>query len=407
MTRPAAAWLALVLVGCAGAGPVTDAGADAGVPDAGSAADAGTTDAGGPDVGPTDAGTPDAGVADAGTPDAGPPRDTFVYVGSGNGRISVYRLDADAGALVPGGDFAGGPNPSYLAFQPARRRVYAVNEASTGQLSAFQVSPDGGLALLNCVSASGNGPAHLALDVTGQWLLAANYGGGQVPVVQVSDAGLGATVDVETPGTNPHLVAFTPDNRFVFVPVKGSDRVAQFRFDAATGQLSANTLAFVATAAGAGPRHLVVHPSGAWAFLLNELDSTLSSYAVSAGGALTLVDTKSTLPPGFMGANTGAHLALHPSGHFVYGSNRGDDSVVAFRVDPGTGALSLVGHVKTGGVRPRHFSLTEDGALLLAANQGSGTVHAFRVDAATGALTALGQVATVNAPAFVGAVEWP
>jgi 6-phosphogluconolactonase len=396
--------LACALAACGGAGSGVDGGVDAG-PDA-SVVDSGApVDAGGGDAGAVDAGTPDAGPLDAGAVDAGAPRDAWVYVGSGDGRITTYRLDADAGSLQRLGDLAAGPNPSYLAFQPSARRLYAVNEATTGQLSAFEVQGDGGLALLNRVSSSGSGPAHLAVDPSGRWVAAANYGGGQVPVVAVADAGLGATVDVETPGTNPHLVAFTPDARFAFVPCKGSDRVAQFRFDAATGQLSPNGEA--ATATGAGPRHLVVHGSGAWAFLVNELDSTLSSYAVGSGGALALVETKSTLPAGFMGTNTGAHIALHPSGRFVYASNRGDDSVVGFRVDESTGRLTLIGHVKSGGVRPRTFTLTPDGALLLAANQGSGTVHAFRVDAATGALTALGLVATVNAPAFVGAVAWP
>lgn len=394
----AAAAVLFSVSACGGAASDTDGGAgDSGVVDAGAPFDAGAPD------GPV---TTDAG-ADAGTPDAGPPRETWVHVGSGNGRISTWRLDADAGTLTRLGEAAGGANPSYLAFHPSQRRLYAVNETTPGQLSAFAVEADAGLTLLDRVSASGDGPAHLAVHPSGRFVAAANYGGGQVPVVALTAAGLGATVDVETPGTNPHQVVFSADGRFAWVPCKGSDLVAQFRFDAATGQLTPNAPPSVATATGAGPRHLALHPGGQWAFLLNELDSTLSSYAVAAAGTLSLVETKSTLPAGFTGTNTGAHVVVHPSGRFVYGSNRGDDSVVGFRVDEATGRLTLVGHWKTGGARPRDFTLTPDGALLLVANQSSGTVHAFRVDAATGALTALGEVAAVNGPAFVGAVAWP
>lgn len=393
---------AFALASCSGTPTAMDAGPDdAGAVDAG--ADAGLSD----DAGLPDAGDTDAGIPDAGSEDAGMPGDTWAFVGSGNGRISRYRYGTDAGLLDFADSTMAGANPSYLAFLPRERRVYAVNETTPGQLSAFAVALDGGLALLNRVSSSGDGPAHLAVDPTGRWVAAANYGSGHVGVVALTDAGLGASVDVESPGTYPHQVVFSADGRFAWVPCKGSDLVAQFRFDAATGQLTANTPPSVATATGAGPRHLALHPGGQWAFLINELDSTLSSYAVSGGGALTLVDTKSTLPSGFMGSNTGAHVVVHPSGHFVYGSNRGDNSLVAFSVSEATGALTLIGHVKTGGATPRDFTLTPDGSVLLVANQGAGTVHAFRVDAVTGALVALGQVATVNAPAFVGAVVWP
>lgn len=414
LRAPSPSWLwrglviaaALALASCSGSPTSTDAGLDdAGVTDAG--LDAGQPDASVDDAGLPDAGGADAGIPDAGSPDAGAPGEAWAYVGSGNGRISAYRLGTDAGLLDLAGSTMAGANPSYLAFLPRERRVYAVNETTPGQLSAFVASPDGGLALLNRVSSAGDGPAHLAVDPSGRFVAAANYGSGHVGVIALTDAGLGASVDVESPGTYPHQVVFSADGRFAWVPCKGSDLVAQFRFDAATGQLTANTPASVATATGAGPRHLALHPGGQWAFLINELDSTLSSYAVSADGALSLVDTKSTLPSGFMGSNTGAHVVVHPSGRFVYGSNRGDDSLVAFSVNEATGALTLIGHVKTGGTTPRDFTLTPDGTRLLVANQGSGTVNAFRVDAMTGELVALGPVAAVSAPAFVGTVVWP
>jgi 6-phosphogluconolactonase len=335
--------------------------------------------------------------------DAGlPPGRLHAFVGSGNGNITAYAVDVATGVMTSLGTTSAGANPSFLAFDVARSRLYAVNEGSS-QIAAFTLRADAGLTLLNRVASQGNGPAHVSVDPTGRWVFAANYGGGNVAVLRVTDGGLGSATDTEPSGGQAHQILSDATGRFVYVPCKAADHVAQYRFDADAGALQALTPPTVATAANAGPRHLALHPSRSWAFLINELDDTLTSMRVEPDGRLTPVDTKSTLPIGVSGANnTTAEVQVHPNGRFVYGSNRGHNSIVAFSINTTTGALTLLGHTPTGGNTPRHFDVDPSGQLMLVGNLNSGTVHAFRIDATTGALMALGQQAMVNAPAFVG-----
>jgi 6-phosphogluconolactonase len=336
------------------------------------------------------------------TPDAGTPGRLHAFVGSGNGNITAYAVDVSTGGMTQLGATSAGANPSFLAFDVPRGRLYAVNEGSS-QIAAFRLSPDAGLTLLNRVSSQGNGPAHVSVDPSGRWVFAANYGGGNVAVLRVTDGGLGAATDTEASGGQAHQILPDATGRFVYVPCKAANHVAQYRFDADGGQLTPLSPATVATAPNAGPRHLALHPSGAWAFLINELDDTLTSMRVETDGRLTPVDTKPTLPMGVAGSsNTTAEVQVHPNGRFVYGSNRGHNSIVSFSLNETTGVLTLVGHTPTGGNTPRHFDVDPTGQLMLVGNQNSGTVNAFRIDGATGALTPLGQQASVNSPAFVG-----
>lgn len=330
-------------------------------------------------------------------------------MGSGNGTITAYSVNTTSGALTLLGATSGGTNPSFLAFDVPRGRLYAVNEGNPGQIAAFELRPDAGLALLNRVSSQGAGPAHVSVDPSGRWVMAANYTGGNVAVLPVrgGDGGLGPATDTQASGGQAHQILTDATGRFAYVPCKAANYVAQYRFDADAGTLTALAPATVATAAGAGPRHLALHPSGQWAFLINELDDTMTSLRVAADGRLTPVDTKSTLPAGFMGTNTGAEVQVHPNGRFVFGSNRGHNSIVTFSIDQQTGALTLVGHAPTGGNTPRHFDVDPGGTLLLVGNQGSGTVHALRINPSTGVLTPLGQQAMVNGPAFVGMTVLP
>lgn len=361
-----------------------------------------------------------APAIDAATLDAGTDLDTgavfdasqpFVYVGSSNGNISVYALDSASGNLTPRGQTAAGSNPSFLAVDPSHRHLYAVNEGgNAGQVAAFEIDPaSGALRFLNRVSSEGRGPAHLSVDATGRWVLVANYGDGAVAVLPIqADGRLGPAADSEAPGMNAHLIITDPANRFAFVPCLGSNLIAQFAFDATSGALTPNSVPSVASMAGAGPRHLAFHPSARWAYAINERNSTMTTYAYDAAtGRLTASQTLSTLPAGYSGSNTCAEVAVHPSGRFVLGSNRGHDSIVVFAVDDTSGALSLIGHTPTGGQTPRHFGLTPDGSLLLVANQQSEDVFAFRVEVASGGLTSLGRVAQVNRPAYVGVVTLP
>lgn len=383
----------------ADAAPGADHGAgDSGAPDP----DAGFADTG---VAPTDAGVADTGVA---RPDAGVARTAHLFVGSGDGSLYRWSLNLTTGAVGPRAATAGGSNPSFLAFHPSGGFVYAVNEASpSGRVAAFRFDPaSGALTLLNRVSSAGAGPAHLSVDPAGHFVLVANYGDGAIAVLPIeADGRLGTAVDTRRAGDNAHQILTDPASRFVVVPCLGSDYIAPYRFDAATGQLSPG--AVVASAPGAGPRHLAFHPSARFAYAINESDRTVTAYSYDAPqGTLAVLGSVSTLPAGFSGQNSCAEIAVHPSGRWVYGSNRGHDSIARFAVDEATGRLSAVDHTLTGGQTPRSFALSADGALLIVANQGSDALAVFRVDPASGALSAVGAI-PVPRPAYVGVLEQP
>lgn len=328
----------------------------------------------------------------------------FAFVGSSDHRIRVYRVNRTTGALTPQGNFDAGLNPSFLALSADSRFLYAAQESSS-TVASYAVNPQSGaLTFISRVSSQGSGPAHVFVDPTGRWVMVANYGGGTAAVYPSRDGGLGAPTDTESPGANAHQILTDPSNQYAFVPCLGSDHVAQFVFDSNTGTLTANGV--VTTPTGAGPRHMAFHPSLPYAYVINETNSTLTTLSFNvANGALSSIDTISTLPVGFTGNNTAAEVQVHPNGRFVYGSNRGHDSIGVFRVNPADGKLSLLEHELTGGVRPRHFSIDPRGDLLYAANQQSGTVFAFRVDQDAGTLLSLGQVAAPPSPSYVGIFE--
>jgi 6-phosphogluconolactonase len=203
------------------------------------------------------------------------------------------------------------------------------------------------------------------------------------------------------------MIVADPTNKFVFVPCKGADYIAEFTFDAVMGKLTPNAVARVATATGAGPRHIAFHPNGKLAFVINETNSTMASYTLDANsGQLALIETKSTLPSGFTGANTGAEVWVHPSGAWLLGSNRGDDSIVVFSVDGG-GHMTFKGTTKTGGTTPRDFTIDPTGAFVYVADQGSNDLRVFRFDAGAGTLTATGAPVSQPSPSFIGIVRLP
>jgi len=334
----------------------------------------------------------------------------YVYVGGYSDSIYVFQLNRADGSLTPvGAPVAAGTSPSFLAVDPLHRTLFAVNEVSGGNGAVASFSIDahtGALAFLSRVSSQGDGPAYVSTDRTGAFALVANYDGGTVAVLPVGAGGvLGAAVDVQDQGgttANPHEMRTDAANRFAIVPNKGLSTVSQYAFDAATGKLSgAHTLA---TAPGGGPRHFDWHPTRPYAYLIDEIDSTMSALAYDAAtGTLTKLQTLSTLPAGYTGTSTGAEVQVAPSGNFVYGSNRGHDSIVVFHVE-GDGTLTLVADTPTLGQTPRHFQIEASGELLLVANQGSGNVVSFRVDTAAGTLTPTGQSVLVPMPSYVGTV---
>ncbi|HET7545490.1 MAG TPA: lactonase family protein [Polyangiaceae bacterium] len=333
----------------------------------------------------------------------------YVYVGSTNGQISIFTLDAALGKLTLLKSVAAGNYPSFLAFDPSFAHLYAVNE-SDAKVASFAVdSKTGDLTFLNRVSSGGAGPAFVTVDRSGKFVLIANYEGGTTRILQVRpDGTLGASTDDQSPGKNSHMILTDPKNRFAFVINKGSDTITQYSFDAANGSLTPNDVPSVMTPAGSGPRHLAFHPSGKFAYLIAETDDTLTAYAYDEDlGQLSFVDSKSTLPAGENGdSNTCAEVVVAPSGKFVYGSNRGHDSIARFSIDGKTGGLTFIDTTPSGGNIPRSFTLSADGELMLVANE-SGNVTSFSVNTKNGALTQLSQLDVPQKPQFVGIANLP
>ncbi len=344
-----------------------------------------------------------------------------VVQGKGKG-IYLFRFDAEKGALEPLTVKEGVRNASYLAFDPARKFLYCVNEFKeyegkvSGAVSAFHINPETGvLTYLNTKASHGTDPCHLIVDKTSKNVLVANFASGSVCVLPIdADGSLkeascviqheGSSVDPKRQaGPHAHAVELSADNRYAFVPELGADKVMIYELDAERGQLTPNpSQPFVKTAPGAGPRQLVMHPNGKLAFLINELNSTMTSYRYyAAKGALTEIQTLSTLPSDFKGQSTCAEVQMHPSGKFLYGSNRGHDSIVIYAVDPENGMLTLIGHESSRGEIPRNFEVSPTGEFLAAANQDSDNVVMFRVDQATGKLTPTGSVVEAGTPICV------
>lgn len=334
-----------------------------------------------------------------------------VYIAGYGPTISCFTLDAAAGTLAPLSTSEGGNNPSYLAWDPSKRFMYAINEGDPGKVIAFAIDPaNGALKKINEAAVAVGGACHIACHPGGKWVIATNYGSGHIVVLPVkADGGVGDPLPSLPPGKRAHQSVFDATGNFFFVPFLGDELIAQYRFDAATGALTPNTPPSVATKKGAGPRHMVFSADGKAAYGINELDSTLTSYAYDAAkGVLTAEVTVPTLPADFKGRNSTAHVLVSPDGKFVYGSNRGHNSIAIFKTGAG-GVLTLVGHETAGGEIkvPRDFGMSPDGNLLIVANQDGGNVTVFKRDAAAGTLTKASTVAVPGKPAFVGIVTLP
>jgi 6-phosphogluconolactonase len=353
--------------------------------------------------------------------------DWIMYVGTytraPSKGIYAYRFQGATGGVTPLGT-AGlaveTENPSFLAVHPNQRFLYAVNEVSryegrdAGSVSAFSIDrATGALTLLNRVSSRGGSPCHLELDRSGKWLFVANYGGGSVAAFPVHPDGkvgeasafvqhTGAGADAaRQKGPHAHETVVSPDNRYVLAADLGLDKVFSYKLDPAKGGL-APAPQVAAIAPGSGPRHLAFRPDGKFVYVLKEMLSAVVAFRYgAAGGTLAELQTVSTLPEGFSGENSGAEIAAHPSGKFLYASNRGDDSIAIFRIDADKGTLVSAGRVSTQGKTPRGFAIDPSGRFLVAANQNSGTLVIFRIDQETGGLTAVGTPVEVPSPVSV------
>ena len=340
--------------------------------------------------------------------------------GKGEG-IYAYRLDLATGALAPLATTTGVVNPSYLAFDPAQRFLYAVNELKTfegrptGTVSAFKIdAATGALTFLNRQPTHGTDPCHVVLDPRGTHVFVANFMSGSVCVLPVrADGSLAPASDFIQhvgSGSNParqqgphaHSVTLDKTGRVAFVPDLGLDKLLTYRFEARRGMLEPNRVPWIKMKPGAGPRHVALAPGGAFAYLVNELDSTIAALRYDRRtAAFAELQTVPTLPAGFAGESTCADIQVAPAGGFVYASNRGHDSIVIHRIDRRTGRLTYVAHVPTGGRTPRSYGIDPTGKFLLAANQDSDSIVSFRIDAKSGRLAPTGHVTQVPTPVCV------
>lgn len=341
----------------------------------------------------------------------------WVYVGTyqPEGEEALFQLhfSPSSGALRIEAAVRGVGHPSFLALHPSGRYLYAVSEVPgrAGEVVAFAVEGHSGhLTLRGRWPAHGHAPCHLAIDATGRFLLVANYGSPTVVLYRMGGNGLpegdplvvrhsGAGPHPRQTEPHPHGVHIAPASRFVYVPDLGIDRIMIYRLDPDAGSLTPASPPAVGTEPGAGPRHLDFHPAGPYAYAVNEIDSTLVAYArAPLTGALRPLQVLSTLPPGYSGPAAAAEVAVHPSGEYLYASNRGPDSIAIYRIAPHTGGLTLISHQGSGGRTPRHFALDPTGRSLLAANQGSDRVVSFRIDPGSGQLQATGDALELPTP---------
>lgn len=345
--------------------------------------------------------------------------ETPFYVGcytkpGGAKGIYRYQLDLDTGKVTGGTLVAEAKNPTFLAVHPGGDYLYAANENQDGTVGAYEILDDGGLKLLNVESAKGNGPCHLTLDGAGKNVIVANYGSGSIACLPVKEDGSlapasaavqhkGSSVDKgRQEGPHAHSAYVDAAEKFVYACDLGLDQVLIYRLDAEKGGLTPADPPHATVPPGSGPRHLAFDPDGAHAYVINEMTSTISVFKHDAEtGALTAVQTLSTLPAAFKGNNSTAEIFVHPNGRFVYGSNRGYDSIAIFGVDEQTGQLKALGHASTGGKTPRNFAIDPTGMWLIAANQDTDNFTVLKIDPKTGGLKPTGQSVEVGMPVCV------
>ena len=347
--------------------------------------------------------------------------DHFVYVGTYTGAKSkgIYSCRMNSAGQLTSAELAAEiTNPTYLVVHPNQKFLYAIGEISkfgdkkAGSVSAFAIdATTGKLTPLNQQSSGGTGPCHIDVDRTGQSVVVANYGGGSVEALPIKAAGSrgapgtfiqheGTSVNKSRQeGPHGHCILVDPTQKFALACDLGLDKVLIYKFDATKATLAPNDPPFATVAPGSGPRHLAFHPNGKFAYLINEMLCTMTAFQWDGSrGALQEFQTISTLPGVVQKGFSTAEVYVHPSGKFVYGSNRGHDSIVVYACDEKTGRLTLVEHQATQGKTPRHFAIDPSGQFLLAENQDSGSIVVFRIDSKTGKLTPTGQKVEVGSP---------
>jgi 6-phosphogluconolactonase len=340
---------------------------------------------------------------------------SYIFVGSyttdpAHG-ISLLKFDDETGHMENLGVSATSPNPSFLAIDPTGEFLYAIHDRNPGKVAAYCFDAKSAkLSLLNIQETGSPGPTHLCLDAERKNLIVANYAGGSVTCLPINEDGSLATASafVQHQGSSadpkrqeaPHAhgVYMSPDNRFVLCTDLGTDKIYVYKFDPVLGSLEPNDPPHASVKAGAGVRHGTFSPDGTRFYVINELDNTITGFNWDADrGVLQEFAVVSTLPEG-AGPSQTAEIEFHPSGRFLYGSNRGHDSIAIFAVDPTTGRLTSQGHAMTGAPEPRHFQIHPSGKWILAGNQKASTVTLFKLDETSGQLIAHGPPFPVNQP---------
>ncbi len=332
--------------------------------------------------------------------------------------IYIYRMNEKTAELSHYKTVTGITDPSFLAVDSKRRYLYAVNEVeqfegkASGSVSAFSIDKKtGDLNLLNKQSTSGGSPCHLIVDEKGNYVLVANYSGGSIAVLPISEGGSlgmpgnvvqhrGSSVNKDRQtGPHAHCIEFDKSNRYALAVDLGLDKILVYKFDKKSGQLLANKVPSIDVSPGDGPRHLTFHPNGKFVYVINEVSNTIIAFVYEKDdGTLKRVQTVATLPLGFSGRSWTAEIAISESGKFLYGSNRGHDSIVSYSIDEDSGHLSYIEHVSTQGKHPRHFTIAPNGKFLLVANRDSDSIVSFRIDKDSGRLSPTGQITSVPKP---------
>lgn len=346
-----------------------------------------------------------------------------IYIGTYTGQKSqgIYQasFDAASGKLGQPVLAVATPSPSFLALHPTKPLLYAVGEGSSigpkkeGAVTSFRMSEAGQLEQLNHQPSGGSGPCHVSIDPSGQCVMVANYGSGSVASYPVAEDGklrpAASVIQHEGSSVNPrrqsgphaHQIVTDPSGRFAYVCDLGLDQILVYKLNAAEGRLEKHNPPFATVPAGAGARHLAFHPSGKHLFVVNEMGSSVTGFHVDGpAGSLKSYQTLTTLPGEFKGDNSCAEIEVHPSGKFLYASNRGHNSIAVFGIES-DGALSPVQHEPSGGKTPRFFALDPPGKWLLAANQDSDNITVLSVDPDSGKLRASGQSIEVGKPVCI------
>lgn len=335
------------------------------------------------------------------------------YTGSGSNGVYLYKFNTKSGQFSPTGFCAESKNASFLTIDSQRKYLYSVGESNDGEVVSFRIDEaTKELTRINSQTSQGRHPCHLSVNREGTFLFAVNYSGGSVclyPILEdgsldemsdfIQHEGHGPRSDrQESP--HPHSINIDPTNQWIIVPDLGLDTLFVYRLDADKGKLVEHRQVKLHPAAG--PRHLTFHPTAAYVYVINELDSTITTFSYDASlGELNALQTISTLPENYAGDSTCADIHTSPCGSFLYGSNRGDDSLAVYRIDSSTGLLTLIEIVPTGGQTPRNFTVSPDGKFLMAANQDSDNIVIFNIDQATGRLHNMNLTVAISKPVCI------